>query len=152
MKISKKTNTVIAVAGVLTLVFSVLITTGVIKIGGDAINPYVAKNPISREDIVWSFVEKEESDGLNPPRSEVSLQIKDKKYSAGIYDGSCATQNTEMIINQISRTICWWAGGGTEIGVFVEDKKTVLKRRPVDEGSAEYPSFVAPFEVLLELE
>lgn len=147
----KKTRIIIIAVGLLILLFSILIRTGVIKIGEKIINPYVAENPITREDIKWSFTEKVESDGLNPPQTDVELQIKDKKYSAGIYEGSCSVQNTELLINQTSGAVCWWAGGGVELGVFVEDKKIVLKRKPIDEGSAEYPSFASPFETFLEL-
>lgn len=147
----KKTRIIVIVTGILILIFSVLITTGIIKIGDNEINPYIAKTSLTKDDIAWSFTEKVESDGLNPPQSEVELQIKDKKYSAGIYEGSCSVQNTEMLINQISGAMCWWAGGGVELGVFTEDKKIVLKRRPIDEGSAEYPSFVSRFKTFLEL-
>jgi len=38
-----------------------------------------------------------------------------------------------------------------ELGVFIQDKKLVLKRRPIDKGNTEYPSFVTPFETFLEL-
>ena len=148
----KKNKIIVVVIGILALVFSVLITTGVINIGGDTINPYVVENPITKDDVAWNFRESVESDGLNPPETEVELQIKDKKYPAGAYEGSCSTQNVDLLLNQISGAMCWWAGGGVELGVFVEDKKTVLKRRPVDEGSAEYPSFVSSFEKFLEIE
>lgn len=147
----KKITWIVLILGIVVLISSVLVTAGVIKIKDDTINPYVAKTPLTTADVVWDFQEKVESDGLNPPGIGVTLRIKDKKYDAGVYEGSCSVQTTEMIINQVSRAICWWAGGGVELGVFVEDKKTVLKRRPVDEGTAEYPSFVSPFEIVLEL-
>ncbi|KKR79230.1 MAG: hypothetical protein UU24_C0014G0002 [Candidatus Nomurabacteria bacterium GW2011_GWA2_40_9] len=147
----KKIKIIVIIIGILMLVFSILVSTGVIKIGTDTLNPYVIENPVAKEDINWTFTEKTESDGLNPPRNEVTLQIKDKTYTAGIYEGSCSVTNTELLINQISSATCWWAGDGVELGVFIQDKKLVLKRKPIDEGSAEYPSFVSKFETFLEL-
>jgi len=148
---SKKIKVSVIIIGILMLIFSILINASIIKIGTDTLNPYIIESPVTKEDINWTFTEKIESDGFNPPQNEVTLQIKDKKYIAGIYEGSCSVTNTKLLINQISGAICWWAGGGVELGVFIQDKKLVLKRRPIDKGNTEYPSFVTPFETFLEL-
>ena len=48
--------------------------------------------------------------------------------------------------------ICWWAGGGSDIGIFEEGGKLVLKVGSLDEGSAEIPGFRGNFQTIATIE
>lgn len=101
--------------------------------------------------ITWSF-ETKEAEGMNPPQTKVTVSIDGKDSNAGIYDGTCASvEPTELESGELSGVLCWWAGGGTEIGVFKENGKMILKKRSMDEGTAEEEGFRGNFQTVLEL-
>ena len=94
----------------------------------------------------WSFSLGE----IDMPRTWVKLTGNGKTYEAGRDDGTCATTKTTEA-NELSAVLCWWAGGGKEIGVFTEGGKQVIKVGDVDEGDAETAGFRGNFKTLLEL-
>ena len=84
------------------------------------------------------------------PHTLVTLMAGGNAYPAGTYEGTCSvTKVTEM--NELSAVLCWWAGGGKEIGVFSENGKNVIKVGDVDEGDAETVGFRGNFKNLLEI-
>jgi hypothetical protein len=101
--------------------------------------------------ITWSFETKEAED-MNPPQTKVTVTVDGNEHDAGTHDGTCASvQPTELESGELSGALCWWAGGGTEIGVFKENGKIILKKRSVDEGTAEEAGAKSNFELLLTL-
>lgn len=107
--------------------------------------------PLRAEDITWSF-STEEAEGMNPPQTEVTIKLPDESIVVGTYDGSCSQIAQEQLLaNELSGVLCWYAAGGTEIGVFQENGKTILKNGSVDEGSAEMEGFRGNFETIREL-
>lgn len=101
--------------------------------------------------ITWSF-ETKEAEGMNPPQTKVTVTVDGKDYDTGTHDGTCASvQPTELEAGELSGILCWWAGGGTEMGIFKEEGKMVLKKRNVDEGTAEEVGIKTNFELLLTL-
>jgi hypothetical protein len=98
----------------------------------------------------WEFKDLGSKD-YEGPQTEVVLKSGTKEYSLGKFSGDCAVQNIDLLPNQESRVICWWAGAGSEIGIFIENGKRIVKVGDVDEGDSETPGFRGNFKVLMEL-
>lgn len=98
----------------------------------------------------WEFLQiEEQADGI--PRVSVQLWVQDKPRTVGTFEGSCATSYEDLLPGETEKVVCWYAGGGTEIGLFSEGGRFVVKRGDVDEGSAEVPGFRGNFNTLFEL-
>ncbi|OHA32914.1 MAG: hypothetical protein A2928_04475 [Candidatus Taylorbacteria bacterium RIFCSPLOWO2_01_FULL_45_15b] len=104
----------------------------------------------------WEFVEGAVATTTGIPKTAVILKAGTKVYSAGTYEGTCfdVTASTSawiLLEGEMAGAICWWAGGGTELGVFTENGKQVVKKGELDEGSDEVPgtrgNFVTQFEI-----
>jgi hypothetical protein len=100
----------------------------------------------------WGFVGTEAS---GTPMTAVSLQVLGgKKYFAGDYEGSCspiASSSWPLLPGEKSGVICWFAGGGTELGIFQENNHMVVKRGTLDEGDAETAGRRGGFRLLFDL-
>ncbi len=96
----------------------------------------------------WQFSDK--SEGAEVPRTEVKLIAGAGTYNhtVGVYDGTCAEQETDLLAGEKSKVVCWWAGGGKEIGLFEEAGQLVVKVGDVDEGSEETEGFRGNFQVI----
>lgn len=88
------------------------------------------------------------------PLTMVALRVNGEQRAIGVYDGSCAVieeSQWQLMENEVSGVICWFAGGGKEIGVFREGEQFVVKEGDVDEGSAETEGFRGNFKALIAL-
>lgn len=86
----------------------------------------------------WTFADAGEKDGV--PQTRVSFEANGKITSVGTFEGNCADMDGSawtMRDGAVSGAICWFAGGGTEIGAFQENGKYVIKTAILDEGTAE---------------
>jgi len=89
------------------------------------------------------------------PRSVVALTSGGKTYPIGEFDGSCfEIEGTAWTLYEGEKTgvVCWWAGGGSEVGVFEENGKFVVKQGDLDEGTAETPGVRGNFRTILTIE
>lgn len=80
------------------------------------------------------------TDESGAPQTSVSVVWGGKTYDAGTYQGNCfAIEGSawDLVPGEESGAICWWAGGGTEVGVFEEGSDLAVKRGYLEEGSAE---------------
>jgi hypothetical protein len=85
----------------------------------------------------WRFATTESDDGM-PPRTQVDFITNGDVYDAGAYAGSCAEIAAENLLpNEVSGVVCWWAGGGDEIAVFKEGERYVLKHGFQEESTDE---------------
>jgi|GEM_PF-2191312 len=102
----------------------------------------------------WKFEALPEQNGM--PVTDVTLVYKDREFDTGAHVGTCfdiANSEWELLPNEVAGAICWWAGGGREIGVFIESEdrivreyaNLVVKLGQLDEGDAEVPSVRGPF-------
>lgn len=115
---------------------------------GNATAPTVATtntNDAQQPTFTWSYREQPEIDGA--PQTEVSLNGR----VVGTYQGTCSEiggQNSwTLLAGEQTGVICWYAGGGTEIGVFAhEDGGYDVLEGKLDEGSAETPGMRGDFE------
>ncbi len=118
---------------------TILIAIAVVVIGGGAwwflakeiaSAPTVARAP----EVSWQYASKGE-DETGTPQTEVSVTISGKTSVVGTYQGSCSSVST-LADGEVSGTLCWYAGGGKELGVFNENGKWVVKEGDQDEGNS----------------
>jgi hypothetical protein len=104
----------------------------------------------TEKDYRWIFDPASTTDEAMP-RSTVHIAIGQEVRTIGTFDGTCAEYDTDLLPNEETKVVCWWAGGGNEIGVFTENGVRVVKVGDVDEGSAEEPGFRGNFRTVLDL-
>jgi hypothetical protein len=98
----------------------------------------------------WSFKSLPE-DAQGVPKTAVTLSVDGVAREVGTYDGSCMViegSAWQYLDGEHAGAICYFAGGGTEIGVFEENNQMVVKQGIVDEGSAEVPGTRGDFKTL----
>lgn len=120
-----------------------------IAIGISCAYPHAVEAPTVSGEYTWSFEEMSEQDGI--PQTQVSIVTENSTRVVGTYPGSCFEQADDLLPNQKSKVVCWYAGGGYEIGVFSENGVDVVKVGEVDEGSAETPGFRGNFQTIIDL-
>lgn len=115
----------------------------------------VAK-PSGKMVFTWNITELGENPAApGTPRTAVSVTSGGKTYPVGEFNGSCAEiDGTSWVLVEGEKTgvICWWAGGGSEAGVFEENGKMVVKVGILEEGSAETPGFRGNFQTVATFE
>lgn len=102
-----------------------------------------------REEFAWSFVDRGVDAEAGVPKTDVALRIRGIDIPLGTYEGNCfsiAGSQWPLLQGEVAGAICYFAGGGTEIGVFEEAGQLVLKKGVVEEGDAENPGFRGNFE------
>lgn len=100
----------------------------------------------------WRF-EFRESEGALPPSTHVALITNGEVYDLGRYAGSCAEiADDQLLENEVAAVLCWWAGGGDELGVFKEGDRYVVKQGIQEEGTAEGLGQRGDFQELITLQ
>ena len=111
--------------------------------------PPATSPPIS---IDWNFVDSTKvGDDFSGPSTEVSIVINRNEYYIAGVAGSCFViedSDWELYPGETTGVICWWAGGGTEIGIFEEGGELIVKTGVIDEGTAETEGFRGGFRIL----
>ncbi len=100
-------------------------------------------------DIAWSYKAGKAGNGMILPQTAVTLTVKGRSYGVGSYDGTCSPVAT-LVPGELSGIQCYYAGGGTELGVFSDNGKVVLKKGDIDEGSDETAPFRGNFQTIQE--
>lgn len=103
----------------------------------------------------WQFDPMGETDGI--PKTNVILNNGGTSYVIGTMDGSCfdITQSEWQLLTdegEFAGAICWWAGGGKEIGVFSDGGRALIKVGDIEEGSAEEEGFRGNFQTLFAID
>jgi hypothetical protein len=100
----------------------------------------------------WRFELRDQERDL-PPSTHVALITGGNIYDLGRYAGSCTEIKKENLLpNEVAGVLCWWAGGGDEIGVFNESGRYIVKQGFQEEGTAEGGGSRSNFEELVTLE
>ena len=110
-------------------------------------HPPIVTEPL-KEEFAWSFVDRGVNASSSMPQTNVALRIRNIDIPLGTYDGNCfsiAGSAWPLLSGEVSGAICYFAGGGTEIGVFEEGSTLVLKKGDVEEGDAEHAGFRGNF-------
>jgi len=122
---------------------------------GDTAIPESADSAVEAR---WVLENAGENEELFAPQTAVSLEVSSdgsvKKYAIGEYIGSCSEigdSNWTLLENELTGVICWWAGGGNEIGIFKENGELVVKEGELDEGNAEIEGFRGNFKTLFAI-
>lgn len=92
------------------------------------------------EQFKWGFVDLGVNEEIHAPQTAVILTVAGVDVQLGTFTGNCFAiegSSWELLPGELSGAICYWAGGGTEIGVFRENGQLVLKKGYVEEGGAE---------------
>ncbi len=95
----------------------------------------------------WQFVDK--TADQSQPKTQVSFVANGKARVVGTYDGSCAEQDSDLLPNEKSKVVCWFAGGGNEIGLFEEGGVWSVRVGDLDEGSVEVDGFRGNFKTVI---
>jgi len=109
--------------------------------------------PDSASSVVWAF-DPAGTDESDAPLTSVSVIAAGKTYDAGTYQGSCFTvadSSWELLPGELTGAICWWAGAGTEVGLFEEGDELVVKRGYLEEGTEETGPTRGEFSTLFVL-
>lgn len=108
-----------------------------------------------QESFTWRFTDTAAPDATEPSTGvTLVLGTTGKSYDLGKYVGSCSAidgSSWKLVEGELSGVICWWAGGGTELGVFRDGSNFVVKTGLLDEGTAETPGMRGSFKTLLTL-
>jgi hypothetical protein len=103
----------------------------------------------------WQFDPMGETDGI--PKTNVILNNGGTSYVIGTMDGTCfdiTTSEWPLLADQgeFAGAICWWAGGGKEIGVFSDGGRALIKVGDIEEGTAEEEGFRGNFQTLFAID
>lgn len=128
--------------GILVLALFIVVAVGTIAFVRDTSVPATVGEGMYQ----WRFVEWGSDER---PQTQVALVTAGKSHTIGTYDGSCAVMEGDYLQYEVSRVVCWFAGGGHEVGVFEEPGQVVVRVGEVDEGASGIPGFRGNF-VLVE--
>ncbi len=128
--------------GVLVLIGFILVAVGTIVFVHDTAAPTAmgGDGPYQWRFVDWSSDEK--------PQTQVTLVTNGGAHVIGIYNGSCAVMEDDYVEYEVSKVVCWFAGGGHEIGVFEEPGQVVVRVGEVDEGASGIPGFRGNFTLV----
>lgn len=93
----------------------------------------------------WRFVEWSDQE---IPETQVTLVANGEAHVIGTYQGTCAVQEGDYLEYEVSKVICWFAGGGHEVGVFEEPGQVAVRVGEVDEGASGVPGFRGNFTLV----
>ncbi len=131
----------------------ILYCIAIIIIG--ALSMFLYRNRVPRQVFTWNFNVVSVDESTQAPQTEVKLLVNEKEYLLGTHEGSCVDMTTtgwRLVADEVAGAVCWFAGGGTELGVFVEGENLVVKKGILDEGTAEESGTRGNFETVLTLE
>jgi hypothetical protein len=133
----KKALTVILIAVVLIGIAFVLVHQKA-QAPAPAPESQTATTTAAQPTFSWRFETKNSEGGL-PPSTQVALFAGGNAYDAGTYAGSCSEiAAANLLAGEVSGVLCWYAGGGDEIGVFRDENNNYfLLHGTQDEGTAE---------------
>lgn len=97
--------------------------------GGKLANPFTFKFTALPEDATTGI-----------PKTKVEIMANNKTYNGGTYTGTCSSIETtswKLLDGEVTGAICWYAGGGSEVGIFSTADGWSIKVGELDEGSAE---------------
>lgn len=116
------------------------------------IGPFAEMSATNSAEISWKFESQGDDLESGAPLTRVSVTIGGVLSDLGLFTGSCSQISNSswgLVEGEVDGAICWWAGGGEEIGIFEENGELVIKKGQLDEGSAEVAGVRGNFEVLV---
>lgn len=116
----------------------------------------MATTPAATHSYEWAFQIVGGDAQTGADKSQVTLTYDGTSKDAGTYEGHCSVIGADgsawpLMPNELTGVICWWAGAGDEVGVFLENGARVVKHGTLDEGSAEVPGTRGGYTTLFTL-
>lgn len=108
--------------------------------------PALAETPPVGDVPVWTL-EHVPTEG-DVPQTRVSLTYNNVEYPLGVYDGACfliEESAWELLPEEETGVICYWAGAGIEIGVFNTNGVRTVQQGIIEEPSAEFEGLRGEF-------
>lgn len=113
----------------------------------------------------WEFAPAGGDPETGAYKTSVALFVDGERRELGVYTGSCSVLGGEeslrsLVEGEVTGVICWFAGGGDELGVFYENNAYVVKKGVIEEGplvrdpdalTAEEPGLRGRFETLFTI-
>ncbi len=118
--------------------------------GENAAEEQVGEKP----SFLWEFAPAGGDGETGAPRTAVTLSVNGEARDIGTFDGSCLVINGsswELAPNELTGVICWFAGGGDEVGVFYENGQYVVKQGVLEEGAEGESGMRGNYETLFTL-
>lgn len=116
----------------------------------------VVEQPLDQQEdatvAVWTFQEQPEKEGV--PQTEVTLSYNGVSHVLGVHAGSCfliEESGWVMLAQEETGVICYFAGFGTELGVFNRDGVITVEQGFVEEVSAELEGSRGNFTIIKAL-
>lgn len=108
--------------------------------------PLVVEAPPIVHAPIWTL-EQVPTEG-DVPQTRVSLSDTNANYPLGVFDGTCfliEESAWELLPHEETGVICYWAGGGVEIGVFNNNGVRTVEQGIIEEPSAEFEGLRGEF-------
>lgn len=104
----------------------------------------------------WQFDAAGETD-QGVPKTTVTLRNGSTSYAIGTMEGNCydiSESEWELLSEEgeIAGAICWFAGGGTEIGVFSDGGRALIRLGVLEEATAESEGIRGEFQTLFAID
>lgn len=104
----------------------------------------------------WSFALLGGNAESGANQVEVTLTHNGEPKVVGTYEGDCSILGDPgfplpLAEGELTGVVCYWAGSGDEVGVFLEDGVYSVKHGTIDESSAEEAGFRGNYETLFTL-
>ncbi len=102
----------------------------------------------------WDITDTGTTSPNGAPLTSVTLYASGTSHDLGTFEGSCSEINGtswQLLQNETAGVICYFAGGGTELGIFAENNTFTLKKGDVSEGDAETPGTRGNFMTVTQL-
>ena len=109
--------------------------------------------PILPPPPVWTLEDAGEKEGI--PYTRVSLSYNNHVYPLDTYAGPCflieESSGWEFLPNEETGLICYYAGGGVELGVFNRNGVRTIEQGAIEEPTAESEGVRGNFSVIKAL-
>lgn len=100
----------------------------------------------------WTFEEVGAVNGV--PQTRVAVDVRNQFVPVGVFDGNCGDMHGsawKLAPGATAGAICWFDGGGTEIAVFHEGDKHIIKTSALEEGTDAVGGFRGEFVTMLTI-
>lgn len=103
--------------------------------------------------VEWSFRDNGYDESKSADTTTVTLTVDGTSHEVGTYLGSCAeVAESERPDGAISAALCWFAGAGDEIGLYIgAADELVVQKREIQEPTAESAEYRGALETVIRL-
>lgn len=133
--------------------------SGFTQTEADAVSGAGSGQPLYEQHSIGWRIDSIDEDSTGIPHSRVYALVDGQEIDTGYHAGTCTDlklaqgiDGTGLLEGELAGIQCYFAGGGDELGAFLENGRIVIKQGVLDEGSAETPGFRGNFKPLSEIQ